>query len=104
MEQNHYCYCYQLALLTRFLKFIRRTVYANAINDGIVPLNFFINVLDYKGLAEIINSEELAQSDETGKIPESVELANKFLAVQTFLSYLMPQNKQVKSMTISNSR
>ena len=60
--------------------------------------NFFINVLDYKGLAEIINSEELAQSDETGKIPESVELANKFLAVQTFLSYLMPQNKQVKSI------
>ena len=65
---------------------------------ALFPTNFFINVLDYKGLAEIINSEELAQSDETGKIPESVELANKFLAVQTFLSYLMPQNKQVKSI------
>lgn len=75
-------------------KFIRRTVYANAINDGIVPLRTSsLMFLDYKGLAEIINSEELAQSDETGKIPESVELANKFLAVQTFLSYLMPQKQ-----------
>ena len=74
-------------------------MYANAINDGIVPLRTSsLMFLDYKGLAEIINSEELAQSDETGKIPESVELANKFLAVQTFLSYLMPQNKQVKSI------
>lgn len=75
-------------------QFKRRTIYANAINDGIVPLRTSsLLYLDYKGLSEIINSEELAQSDTTDKVPKSVEKANSFLAVQTLLSYFMPQNQ-----------
>ncbi|KAL6451614.1 ROG1 putative lipase ROG1 [Candida maltosa Xu316] len=75
-------------------KFKRRTVYANAINDGIVPLRTSsLLYLDYKGLADVINSEELAESDETGKVPKSVENANSFSAVQTLLSYFMPQSQ-----------
>ncbi|KAK6874334.1 putative lipase ROG1 [Candida tropicalis] len=75
-------------------QFKRRTIYANAINDGIVPLRTSsLLYLDYKGLSEIINSEELAQSDTTDKVPKSVEKANSFSAVQTLLSYFMPQNQ-----------
>ncbi|KAI3404738.2 hypothetical protein KGF56_002441 [Candida oxycetoniae] len=75
-------------------QFRRRTVYANAVNDGIVPLRTScLLYLDYKGLASLINSSELENGDKTDKIPKSVDNVNGFSAVQTFLSYFMPQKQ-----------
>ncbi|CAI5759790.1 unnamed protein product [Candida verbasci] len=78
-------------------KFQKRTVYANAINDGIVPLRTSsLLYLDYRGLAKIINSDELANSEKTDKVPKNVEKVNKFHSVQTLLSYFMPFQKSTE--------
>ncbi|KAI5964217.1 uncharacterized protein KGF55_002159 [Candida pseudojiufengensis] len=77
-------------------RFIRRTVYANAINDGIVPLRTSsLLYLDYKGLAPLLKADNnLENSDKTGKVPKSVEKENTFSPIQTFLSYFMPQKQK----------
>lgn len=81
-------------------RFRRRTVYANAINDGIVPLRTSsLLYLDYKGISELFNTTINDTSTHTGKIPnqETVlpEANNKFL-VQAMLSFFMPQKHQRK--------
>ncbi|RLV93499.1 putative lipase ROG1 [Spathaspora sp. JA1] len=64
--------------------FKRRTIYANAINDGIVPLRTSsLLYLDYKAISQIINEDE-----------KSLNEGKKF-DIQTMLSYFMPQTKSV---------
>lgn len=57
-------------------KFKRRTVYANAVNDGLVPLRTSaLLYLDYKGVFKLFNSKEQEQGkiqepeEKTGRIP-----------------------------------
>ncbi|EGW31125.1 uncharacterized protein SPAPADRAFT_52296 [Spathaspora passalidarum NRRL Y-27907] len=75
--------------------FKRRTVYANAINDGIVPLRTSsLLYLDYKTISHIINSEKekVAVSEGGGrKIMKNIDISS----VQTMLSYFMPQRESV---------
>lgn len=84
-------------------KFARRTVYANVINDGIVPLRTSaLLFLDYKGLSQIINSDDIIyENGNTKKIP-SKQYVNEQAGyestvsqtVQTFLSFFMPQKQK----------
>lgn len=90
----------------RVLKtFVRRTVYSNIKNDGIVPLRTAsLLFLDYKGLSQILKSDEV---DEFNKKKGSVKgisskpLKNEdtsFLPVQAMLAYFMPQKRNVKDL------
>ncbi|CAK9441584.1 uncharacterized protein LODBEIA_P54520 [Lodderomyces beijingensis] len=83
-------------LAHRILKrFKRRTVYANATNDGIVPLRTSaLLFLDYKGLATLLNSNQIENIESTGKVPKAMEEDNLFSPVQAFLSYFMPQKQK----------
>lgn len=74
----------------RILKrFVRRTVYANIANDGIVPLRTSaLLYLDYQGLAQVGESADTSTS--AAKIPHDDETILPFLAV---LSYFMPQKQ-----------
>lgn len=99
-------------LAHRTLKqFKRRTVYANALNDGIVPLRTSsLLYLDYKGLVPLINSNDISLNDAkeaidgvqagkntdkaSGKAPKSVQDNNPFLPMQTLMSYFMPQKQK----------
>ncbi|KAK6462557.1 putative serine esterase-domain-containing protein [Scheffersomyces coipomensis] len=82
-------------------RFIRRTAYANSVNDGIVPLRTSsLLFLDYKELIQIINSPEnklkTTQSTSTGIVPPIPAINGDsfvFSPVQTFLSYFMPQKQ-----------
>lgn len=87
-------------------KFHRRTVYANLINDAIVPLRTSaLLYLDYKGLSQVMSSSNLddkkEQNDHT--IPSNVSESGTgnedwalLLSVQAVMSYFMPQ-KQASS-------
>ncbi|KAI5969754.1 hypothetical protein CANMA_001216 [Candida margitis] len=93
-------------------QFRRRTVYANALSDGIVPLRTSsLLYLDYKGLVPLINSNNISLSDArkaasssessaknidkaSGKAPKSVSDSNPFSPVQTLMSYFMPQKQK----------
>ncbi|KAI5960034.1 hypothetical protein KGF57_001978 [Candida theae] len=97
-------------------QFKRRTVYANALNDGIVPLRTSsLLYLDYKGLVPLINSNEVSLTDSnearnsrssivaagktpkgkaSGKAPKSVSDSNPFSPMQTLMSYFMPQKQK----------
>lgn len=91
-------------------RFVRRTTYANAFNDGIVPLRTSaLLYLDYKGLSSILGSANSNTDDKSSKdvpnnsaiqstkIPRDLPDSNldtstlPFLAV---LSYLMPQKQK----------
>lgn len=90
-------------------KFKRRTIYANIMNDGIVPLRTSaLLFLDYKGLSQIMSANELKLAQEIGstsKIPSSkfsnfpiqnqskTEQSAVLLSVQAMLSYFMPQKQ-----------
>ncbi|CUM62801.1 uncharacterized protein PRCAT00000359001 [Priceomyces carsonii] len=84
--------------------FSRRTVYANVINDGVVPLRTSaLLFLDYKGLNQVINSKDnkvknLHNNSTVGEIPAREEgaLNDSFLPVQAMLSYFMPQKHKRK--------
>lgn len=93
-------------------KFHRRTVYANLINDAIVPLRTSaLLYLDYKGLSQVMSSSNLddkkEQNDRT--IPSNVSESGTgnedwalLLSVQAVMSYFMPQ-KQASSSAVTNS-
>lgn len=84
-------------------KFHRRTVYANLINDAIVPLRTSaLLYLDYKGLSHVMSSSNLddkkEQNDHT--IPNNVSESGTgnedwalLLSVQAVMSYFMPQKQ-----------
>lgn len=90
-------------------KFVRRTVYSNVINDGIVPLRTSaLLFLDYKGLSQIMSSNQLKEGS-ANKIPPNKNLEIKdqdrnknedsiiSLPMQAMLSYFMPQKQQKQS-------
>lgn len=81
-------------------RFVRRTVYANAFNDGIVPLRTSaLLYLDYKGLQKILGSgptpkEASETTTNLGKIPRDLpdsQQDTQTLAFLAMLSYFMPQ-------------
>lgn len=91
--------------------FVRRTVYANIANDGIVPLRTSaLLYLDYKGLNQIMNSSETNKNDigehSTKKIPENTDLnvdengnpttddSKIQQSIQAMFSYFMPQKQR----------
>lgn len=92
-------------------KFTRRTVYANVINDGIVPLRTSaLLFLDYKGLAQIINADDINYENGNAKKIPSKQYINEnqqeglngdesavAQTVQTFLSFFMPQKQRKQS-------
>ncbi|ODV78752.1 uncharacterized protein CANTADRAFT_22712 [Suhomyces tanzawaensis NRRL Y-17324] len=89
-------------------RFVRRTIYANAINDGVVPLRTSsLLYLDYKGLSQIINSTENKANElhvpesSSGKVPNNPQVEGKedkgISPVLAVLSYFMPQ-KQSKNV------
>lgn len=81
-------------------KFARRTLYANAMNDGIAPLRTSsLLYLDYKGLSQIINSPD-TKTINSGKIPKQTSFGDNcresiagFSPVQAMLSYFLPQQQ-----------
>lgn len=103
-------------------KFARRTVYANVVNDGIVPLRTLaLLYLDYKGLSTVLSSETETDAkpaavpsdgttdgtapEEAQKIPQNTEKEDSALlpSVQALLTYFMPQ-KQAKKPENNFSR
>lgn len=96
--------------------FLRRTVYANVANDGIVPLRTSaLLYLDYKGLSQIKCTSDVKRTDvkngnSTDKIPENESLdincdgnasdeSKLLISVQAMLSYFMPQKQSKSSNT-----
>lgn len=86
-------------------RFVRRTVYANAYNDGIVPLRTSaLLYLDYKALVTVIGPEATraeksheAPNKDTGKIPHDPEPGqSQTLPVLAMLSYFFPQKQKPK--------
>lgn len=87
-------------------RFVRRTVYANAYNDGIVPLRTSaLLFLDYKALVTVIGPEatRVEKSHEppnrdTGKIPHdpAEPTQSQTLPVLAMLSYFFPQKQKPK--------
>lgn len=80
-------------------QFLRRTVYANVMNDGIVPLRTSaLLYLDYHGISTLIGSQNtVGSADGAGKIPRDLpeNEDSQTLALLAMLSYFMPQ-KQAK--------
>ncbi|KAK6199975.1 putative serine esterase-domain-containing protein [Scheffersomyces amazonensis] len=82
-------------------RFIRRTAYANAVNDGVVPLRTSsLLFLDYKELLQIINSpnhkSNTLTSSATDKVPSEPAITGEgfiFSPIQAFMSYFMPQKQ-----------
>lgn len=79
-------------------KFKRRTVYANAINDGVVPLRTSsLLYLDYKALSQIIHARSLGPQNDGYSIEgvlEGPKLGTYgFLPFLAILSYLLPQKQ-----------
>lgn len=76
----------------RILKrFVRRTVYANAVNDGIVPLRTSaLLYLDYDGLTAVGSD---TKPGTTGEIPQDLpnNEDSQTLALSAMLSYFLPQ-------------
>lgn len=84
-------------------KFVRRTVYANTVNDGVVPLRTSaLLYLDYKGLSTILSEKAISShhisKGHADKIPDDdcVDNSNSFLPqpVQMFLAKFMPQKQK----------
>lgn len=79
----------------RILKrFVRRTVYANALNDGIVPLRTSaLLYLDYDGLTALGRDPEPGT---TGEIPQDLpdNKDSQTLALSSVLSYFLPQKQR----------
>lgn len=81
-------------------RFVRRTVYANAINDGIAPLRTSsLLYLDYKGLSQVISADN-TKTLNSGKVPKQTTFTENykdtiagFFPVQAMLSYFMPQKQ-----------
>lgn len=106
----------------RILKrFVRRTAYANAFNDGIVPLRTSaLLYLDYQGLVSVLdpNSEHSnGQAKEStsnvglnesklGKIPHELpdQGESQILPVLAMLSYFFPQKQKPKSNPIQTKK
>ncbi|KAK6456927.1 putative serine esterase-domain-containing protein [Scheffersomyces xylosifermentans] len=94
-------------------RFVRRTVYANAINDGIVPLRTSsLLFLDYKGLIQIVNATDEKQAEldaineRTGNIPLMLDFSSEGTwnkPMQAMLSYFMP-HKQAKKSDVQYQR
>lgn len=90
-------------------RFVRRTVYANAINDGIVPLRTLaLLYLDYDELVELYKLNETlerpeeesgANGYEIAKVPSNPNNPTGTFSMQLIISYLMPQ----KALTESRS-
>lgn len=81
-------------------KFVRRTVYANVANDGVVPLRTSaLLYLDFDGLSKVSKHPSVYSGSEVDKIPEddTVDLSQSYLPqpVQMILAKFMPQ-KQLK--------
>lgn len=86
-------------------KFHRRTVYANSINDGVVPLRTSaLLYLDYKGLSLVMSASNVDDKREHNDytIPSDVsenqngpgaEESSLPLSIQAVLSYFMPQKQ-----------
>lgn len=86
-------------------RFIRRTVYANACNDGIVPLRTAaLLYLDYHGLSKLLGDQrpvptEMGSGASTSaKIPHELpdHQDSQTLAVLTMMSYIFPQKQKPK--------
>ena len=87
--------------------FVRRTVYGNVANDGIVPLRTSaLLYLDYKGLTQILNNPDIKKkytddNSTTDKIPDNSSLdvnddSKLLLSLQAMFSYFMPQKQRKK--------
>ena len=93
--------------------FVRRTIYGNVANDGIVPLRTSaLLYLDYKGLTQILNNPDIKKKysnndSTTDKIPDNSSLnvnedgntnddSKLLLSIQAMLSYFMPQKQKKK--------
>lgn len=93
--------------------FVRRTVYGNVANDGIVPLRTSaLLYLDYKGLTQILNNPDIKKkytdnNSTTDKIPDNRSLNvnadgstndewKLLLSIQAMFSYFMPQKQRKK--------
>lgn len=90
-------------------RFLRRTVYANVVNDGIVPLRTSaLLYLDYEGISTLVGPEEAkgdekavdangsaGDAKESSKIPRDLPQNedSQTLAFQAMLSYFMPQKQ-----------
>lgn len=80
-------------------RFVRRTVYANVMNDGIVPLRTSaLMFLDYKGLSQLVNEAGAKDTDPaSNKIPNKDNTGFSLpLPFQTALSYFMPQKQKLQ--------
>ncbi|ABN64362.2 predicted protein, partial [Scheffersomyces stipitis CBS 6054] len=88
-------------------RFARRTVYSNAVNDGIVPMRTSsLLFLDYRGILQIVNSPqattpERADDPKTTIVPTSLMIEEQetpvLSPVQAMLSYLLPQKQSKKA-------
>ncbi|WPK24427.1 hypothetical protein PUMCH_001701 [Australozyma saopauloensis] len=78
-------------------RFVRRTVYANAFNDGIVPLRTSaLLYLDYQGLSTLLGPQTGQPGDDpklSAKIPRDLPDAqdSQSLVLLAVMSYFMPQ-------------
>lgn len=83
----------------RILKrFKRRTVYANAVNDGIVPLRTSaLLYLDYQGLCKVLGHE--AELKTTGQIPYDIpgNVDTQLLPLLAMMSYFFPHKHKLRS-------
>lgn len=74
-------------------RFVRRTVYANVVNDGIVPLRTSaLLYLDYNGLSQLVRPGEKVADD--AKIPPRLPEEDHTLALLAMLSFFMPQKQK----------
>lgn len=74
-------------------RFVRRTVYANVINDGIVPLRTSaLLYLDYNGLSQLVGPGEKVADD--AKIPVDLPENDQTLPLLAMLSFFMPQKQR----------
>lgn len=74
-------------------RFVRRTVYANVVNDGIVPLRTSaLLYLDYNGLSQLVGPGEKVASD--AKIPADLPDSYQLLPLLAMLSFFMPQKQK----------
>lgn len=74
-------------------RFVRRTVYANVVNDGIVPLRTSaLLYLDYNGLSQLVGPGKKVADD--AKIPVDLHGEDQTLPLLAMLSFFMPQKQK----------
>lgn len=87
----------------RILKrFKRRTLYANAVNDGIVPLRTSaLLYLDYQGLCKVLGCDTALEK--TGQIPYEIpgNVDTQTLAFLAMVSYFFPQKQHRRLLSKS---